>query len=191
MAFIVLPSQIINYTISDYKLTESLGRLRKPQVLRGGGGHFIVTPNPRARAEQPKHAEHGRSRVLLLSDEIELSAKVNAVDADLIRAIMYVETTQGGRYGEYAEAINMAKSILPMNINVKYWGDVWGTKEALKDPLTNVLAGGRMLRHIIGNMPPGASVAQIASVYNVLGAHGVTDYGARVQQVYDKKLWER
>lgn len=45
-----------------------------------------------------------------------------------------------------------------------------------------------MLTAIQANMP-GASVAQIATVYNNVNAKTVSNYGARVSSIYGSKPW--
>lgn len=58
-------------------------------------------------------------------------AKEKGVDANLVKAIMYMETTHG-YYDAILELFNKNKSILPMNINVDYWGSTFGSREELK-----------------------------------------------------------
>lgn len=47
-----------------------------------------------------------------------------------------------------------------------------------------------MLSNIAKAMP-GASIAQIASVYHDGEAKKVSDYGARVQAIYNEKPWRK
>ena len=37
---------------------------------------------------------------------------------------------------------------------------------------------------------PGASLAEVATVYNNINATRVEDYGARVQKIYEQRPWE-
>jgi len=83
----------------------------------------------------------------------------------------------------------MNRSILPMNINTDYWKDTWRSRESLKDPEKNIDAGARMLKSISTAMPH-ASVAAKATVYNNSDAKQVSDYGARVQKIYEEKPWQ-
>lgn len=72
------------------------------------------------------------------------------------------------------------------------YGSLWGiTAQRLSDPTVNIGFGSILLKLIQNNLPPNASVAQIATLYNKLGASEVTDYGARVQKVYNEKSWEK
>jgi hypothetical protein len=121
--------------------------------------------------------------------EIERVASQIGVEANLIRAIMYMETTRGGHYGTVAELIGISNSILPMNINVDFWGNTFGSSAELEIPLNNILAGAKLLKEIIRRLPAKASVAEVATMYNDLGARQVTDYGARAQTVYNSRIW--
>ncbi len=47
-----------------------------------------------------------------------------------------------------------------------------------------------MLARIQANVSPGTSVSQIGTLYNNINAGVVSDYGARVQQLYLSKPWE-
>jgi hypothetical protein len=102
---------------------------------------------------------------------------------------MYMETTHG-KYDGLAKLLNRNKSIRPMNVHAEYWKELGYSREDLGDPGKNIAAGTTLIKRIINNMPD-ASVAQIATVYNYLGATRVSDYGARVEQIFREKLWEK
>jgi len=95
------------------------GEARRRDILNSGGGNFIVTDNPKANDEAPFIEWPKESRVHLYGKEIDRAAKETGVDADLIRAIMFMETTHG-YYDGALDMIGKNKSILPMNINVDY-----------------------------------------------------------------------
>jgi hypothetical protein len=46
-----------------------------------------------------------------------------------------------------------------------------------------------MLRRL-QRMAPGSGIAEIATLYNNVNADKVSDYGARVAQIYKDKPWE-
>ena len=106
---------------------------------------------------------------------------------------MYMETTHGnyGGVGPLADLLGVSRSILPMNINVTFWGETFGSRSDLANPRNNIRAGARILRGIISNFRSPASVAAIATLYNDLGATSVNDYGARAQVIYNSRIWER
>ena len=162
---------------------------RKQFLLRGGGGHFMVKDNPNSYGGKPPVENVEWSRVNELDTEIVSVAKEMAVDPNLLRAIMFVETTHG--YYDYLFAVADAnKSILPMNVNVDYWGDHFGTREQLKNPRLNIIAGAKMLKAIEGNLPPNTSIEKIATLYNNHLARKVSNYGARVAEIYKTRPWE-
>jgi len=101
---------------------------------------------------------------------------------------MYMETTHG-YYDALLVPFDANKSILPMNINTEYWGDTWGTREQLKQIYPNILAGARLLKSIQANLPTNSSITQFATLYNQLNRTRVTDYGARVAEIYKTQPW--
>ena len=112
-------------------------------------------------------------------------ASAQGVDPDLVKAIMYMETT----HGWYDEYYPFNKSERPMNIHTEYWSDLGYSKEQLSDPAINIKVGVTLIRRISDRVR-NPTVAKVASIYNVLGREKVNDYGARVQKIYDQKLWE-
>lgn len=158
-------------------------------ILSGGRlGTISVGENPDADPDAPFYEARMASMVRGNEDSINESAAEYGVDPDLVRAIMFVETTHGW-YDLPLRWLGREKSILPMNINTDYWGDEWGTREELRNPDLNIAGGTRMLGNIVASMPE-ASVAEIATIYNNSNAAEVSDYGARVEEVYRNRLWE-
>ena len=134
--------------------------------------------------------------------EIAAAAKATGVDANLIRAIMCMETTHGyydvvidNPVVDWIDDINIKhksiknKSILPMNMNVDFWGDAFGSRADMHDPMKNIMAGANLLKRIKACMSSSADIARIAAVYNNLGAQKISDHGARVKCIYHKKSW--
>jgi hypothetical protein len=161
-------------------------------IAQGEGGRIEVSPNPLASGkasliERPQDSMVGPNERHI----IDMATKYG-VDPDLIRATVFMESTHGGYggLGAAAEALGVAKSHLPMNINTNYWGDTWGKPKDLRDRRNNIEAGTRMLQ-AIGKVMPGASIAQRATIYNSSGKKKVTDYGARVQSIYNDKSWRK
>ena len=138
--------------------------------------------------EQHRHTKLRHSGVSGWGKQIEAAATLAGVDPDLLRSVLYVETTHG-YYDAPLDWIGINKSIRPSNINVDYWGDMFGTRAQLHNLDVNIQAGANMLGLIQLNVAPGASVADIATLYNNINAVQVSNYGARVQAVYDAKLW--
>ena len=92
---------------------------------------FKVTPNQKANGDEPIYEISAFSQVGQHSALIDRVARETNVDARLIRAIMYMETTHG-YYDMPLSLVGMNKSILPMNINIKYWGKHLALEEISK-----------------------------------------------------------
>lgn len=131
---------------------------------------------------------------------IVAAAKEYSLDPDLLRAIVYMETTHGyydnaisNVFGAFnltpnyiPESIN--KSILPMNINTQFWGDNFGSREQLRIPEYNIYAGAKHLKQL-QNAVGGLDIEKIATLYNNLSARRINDYGKRVARLYQEKPW--
>jgi soluble lytic murein transglycosylase-like protein len=164
---------------------------RRTLVVAGKGGNFAVEPNPAATGNKPIQEIASFSDVKRYDPLITQVAKDQSVNPDLIRAVMYAETTHG-RYDAPFELLGINGSIRPMNVNVDFWGAALGvTRNDLENPLKNIQAGTRILRGILDNTDGNAPISVVATLYNDLGAKKVTDYGARVEAIFRERLWER
>jgi hypothetical protein len=71
-------------------------------------------------------------------------------------------------------------------------GDMWaplaGKDTGPLDVRQNVRAGATLLKRIVDRLPS-PSVERVATLYNSLAKEKVTDYGARVANVYEAKPW--
>jgi hypothetical protein len=114
------------------------------------------------------------------------------IDPDLLRAVMYVENAQGHYSGaaNIAEALGIASSLFPMNINPDLWGSLSPYGNDFYEPRNNIAAAAELLRRISDRVPDG-DLAKIATLYNGLGYDNVTDFGARVAAVYASKAWQQ
>jgi hypothetical protein len=163
--------------------------ISKPFVLAGKGSLFQVSPNPSANSNAPLNEIAWLSGVRKFETEIEAASSKEKVDSDLIRTVVYMETTHGW-YDAFAMGEN--DTILPMNVSVQNWGKALGlSRSDLEKPLVNIEAGAKILKGIIGNLPEKAPVSIIATLYNVLGAPQVNGYGARAQKIYQIKPWKK
>ena len=91
------------------------------------GCKFVVKNNPRAKGGEPIYEIAAFSEVRRHAATIDRVARETGVDGRLIRAIMYVETTHG-YYDAPLAWLDKNKSILPMNVNVEYWGAAFGDR---------------------------------------------------------------
>jgi soluble lytic murein transglycosylase-like protein len=114
------------------------------------------------------------------------------VDPNLMRAIMYVENAQGHYLGaaRAAEGLGLAKSILPMNIRPNFWSALGFTERDFYNPRTNIRAGALLLKRIHERLDH-PTVSKLATLYNSLPRNSVSDFGARVADVYHSRAWDR
>ncbi len=77
-----------------------------------------------------------------------------------------------------------------MNIHYGYWKKLGVTKELLECPFYNIEFGVILLSRIRDRIEK-PTVRKIASIYNLLGARKVTDYGARVGRLYYLQPWRK
>ena len=148
---------------------------------------FSVVDNPAANGDAPFYEFPDFSDVDKYAGFIDVAAFEKGIDKNLIKAIIFMETTHG-YYDAPLSLIDMNKSILPMNVNVAYWGDTFGTREDLLNPFANIRAGTEMLNRIKKNFPTN-SIEKIATLYNNIKATKVNDYGMRVKKIYEAKPW--
>jgi hypothetical protein len=151
---------------------------------------FVVLENPDADGSEPIYEIAAFSAVSRNSALIDRVARELMLDGRLIRAVMYMETTHG-YYDAPLAILGMNKSVLPMNVNVEYWGSTFGNRQAMNDPYKNIRAGAEILKRITANVPQGTSVRHIATLYNNINAQRVSDYGARVEKIYLAQPWLR
>lgn len=119
---------------------------------------------------------------------IEEEARRQGVDPDWVKAIMYVENAHG-YYGNVPQAFGMARTLLPMNINPELWSVLSDPPADLNDPEMNIRNAVTLIRRITERVDE-PTLAKVASIWIFAGAEQVGDYGARVQDVYDRELWE-
>ncbi len=118
---------------------------------------------------------------------VEEEARRQGVDPDWVKAIMYVENAHGW-YGPLFEAIGMAKTLFPMNINPALWSTLSDQPADLSDPRANIRNAVTLIRRITERVDE-PTLAKVASIWIFAGAEQVSDYGARVQDVHDNKIW--
>jgi len=180
----------ISKSIVVFKNTSNwirVGISRKESVLHDFLMRFNVKGNASARGNEPLYELDSMSDVAKHSRAITSEANRLGVDSDLVKAIMYMETTHG-YYDAIPALIDKNKSILPMNVRSGYWKNIGFTREELKQSNNNIAAGVYLIKQLSERVTP-YSVEGLASLYQDLGTTQVTEYGARVKQIYDKKLW--
>lgn len=169
---------------------------------------FPVNENPFATDEMPWSELPALSTVGKYDGAINAAARIKGIDPDILRAIMYMETTHGyydhcanrlyenlALRGEEIEGLGRMmypglKSYQPMNINHEYWGAAFGSRNQLKDPLYNILVAAEFIRRLSRFAGAPSDIERIATLYNLLGARRISNYGKRVGRIYRERLWE-
>lgn len=151
---------------------------------------FEIAVNPDAdKHYADSYADHDAGAIAVLTHRttLEREAARQGVDPDLVKAIMYVENAQGQLYA-VAETIGLASTILPMNINKNLWSGLGAEPDEFSDPAINIRMGVTLIRRIRDRID-GPTPATIASIWNFAGHEVVSDFGARVQDVRERRLW--
>ena len=157
---------------------------RKKSIIDNTPAVFPIKENPNANSKRPNVEIDGQSQVSKWCGQIINLAKKHKVDANLVMAIMHMETT----HAWYDAFVPMNKTVRPMNIHYKYWLDLGVTKEKLEVPLYNIEYGIILIKRIQERITD-PTITKIATIYNFLGAEKVNDYGARVNHFYITKPW--
>lgn len=164
-----------------------IGISRRESILHDFLMRFNVSKNASVKGEAPFYELESMSDVAKHSAIITSEASKWGVDSNLVKAIMYMETTHG-YYDALPALIDRNKSILPMNVRSDYWKDIGFTREELKKIKHNITAALFLIKKLTERVNP-YSIEGLASLYQDLGTTKVTEYGARVKKIYDGKLW--
>ena len=117
-------------------------------------------------------------------DVINNSAKVNGIDANLLRAIIREETSH-----KLPGEDLIGDSVGPCQIRVSLWGKRYGlSKEQLKDEATNIEIAARILgeeQTRLKEQGYAVTPEMLASRYNSGSTTEITDYGIRVREFYN------
>lgn len=117
---------------------------RKKAILEDHDADFEIASNPEASGRQPSYALNIFSEVKSNEKTIEREAKKAGIDKDMVKAIVFLETTQG--YYDRLHPNN--KSIRPMNIRTDYWKGLGFSRKDLHDSEKNIQAGVELLKRI-------------------------------------------
>ena len=170
----------------------NLSKDRIANILANEPAIFEIANSSSVIDDEPWYAVHsaGYWAVWVHQELIEHEARLQGVDPNLVKAIMYVENAHGASYGWIPESIGAEKTTLPMNINPDTWGNLVGIDRDLDDPFLNVRAGTILIQRIQQRIQ-NPTVAKVASSYKFTGREQVSDYGARVARVYESRVWEK
>lgn len=137
-------------------------------------------PDPKPFYYRPSQEE-----VTRFDGWIQEATRKSSIDPDLVRAIIWLETTHGW-YDRYVPG--EIKSIRPMNVYVNYWSGLGVSRQELQDPYTNIETGVRILEGLWKNVET-PSIEKVATAYNNLAAEQVSSYGKTAAYYYQTKPW--
>ncbi|NQV80405.1 MAG: hypothetical protein HQ495_07615 [Alphaproteobacteria bacterium] len=163
-------------------------------ILNDSPAIFEVAENPKASPHHYGYHNFGQEAVERNERSIQTYAARYGVDADLLRAIMYVENARGqfkDRVKKALENLHIGegpRSALPMNINQRIFGPIMGEGLDFEDPDINIHASAIALARIAARLQ-NPTPAKIASIWNFSGRERVSDFGATVAQAYAEKPW--
>lgn len=167
---------------------------RKDSIVNDTPAIFEIEENSSANGSAPWYEAGSQSEVAKWCGIIIQVSQKHKVDPRLVMAIMYMETTHGYYekiYPNFLEsAYPMRKSVLPMNINYRYWKSLGVTKEKLACPFYNIEFGVILIKRISDRIAE-PTIKKVATIYNFVGAEKVNDYGARVYKLYLSQPWAK
>ncbi len=158
------------------------------------GRQWEIQPNPDADGSAPAYAMigFGQDAVIRNDAAIERAAQEHDVDPDLLRAIVFVENSQGyydAVHPIVPEAVWEHLTYRPMNVHKDNWLDLGVDPERLlNDPDYNIDVGAQIVKRIEARIIA-PSIDKVATAYNSLPKDKVTDYGKRVERVHAERPW--
>lgn len=161
-------------------------------IIENAPARFEITEN---RDADPNYGAWRSSNALGLiavrcyRSTIEREARAQGVDPDLVKAIMYVENAQSlDSQVDEGLGFGLSESLLPMNIRPDPWAATEDAPADMSDPPTNIRIAVTLIRRIVDRIDD-PTPAEVASIWNFTGRERVNDFGARVQDVYERKPW--
>lgn len=160
-------------------------------LLDDAPARFEIEDSPDADPDYGSwRANHtaGANAVSRHASTIEQEASRQGVESDWVKAIMYVENAHG-YYGVPLEPLGLADSIFPMNISPDPWSALNDPPADLTDPEANIRIAVTLIGRISERIDD-PTLEKVASVWNFTGRETVSDFGARVRDVYENRRWE-
>lgn len=154
---------------------------------------FEITQNPKADSSKPLMELSVLNPIDSGKIYDDMGAKYG-LDPGWLKAIAYMENTHG--FYDGLPPINLVNtSYRPMNVQYKTWkplADQLGFSEFQVQYRVeaNVELAAMIIKRIAVRVPD-ATLEKVASIYNFTGSEQTRDYGARVQQIYTERLWEK
>lgn len=160
---------------------------RMVAILTDSPAIFVVADSNVKANPKPIYYIEYFEQVTKNSNHISEAATRHNVDSDLIRAVIWMESTRG-YYDSVTGLVLDPKTILPMNVWSDYWTGFKVTREGLQNPAINIDTGTKILARIQAKISD-ETIAKIATLYGNLAAQRVSEYGKTVEYYYNTKPW--
>ncbi|QUJ70498.1 hypothetical protein KDD30_20625 (plasmid) [Photobacterium sp. GJ3] len=166
---------------------------RVQNILKDEPALFEIEDNPNVDGSEPL-LEIGLFNPIGSGEIYEKIALKYGLDPGWLKAIAYMENTHG--YYDAMPGINLVNdSYRPMNVQYKTWKGIadelgfseWQVQYRVE---CNVEVGAVILSRIKARVV-NPTLEKVASIYVFTGAELTRDYGARVQKIYEERLWEK
>lgn len=165
---------------------------RLKSIVENTPSKFRITDNVEADGSKPALEISAFNPINSGGIYEKIGAKYS-IDPDWLKSISYMENTHG--YYDSVPPFNLVgTSYRPMNVQYKTWKPLadelgfteWQIQYRVE---CNVELAALILKRIIYRVE-NPTLEKIASIYNFIGRETVSDYGARVGQIYKERLWE-
>lgn len=160
---------------------------RMVSILTDSPALFVVADSSAQANPTPKHYLEYFEQVTKHADRINEAAARHNADPDLVRAIIWMESTRG-YYDGVTGLVLKPKTILPMNVYADYWTGFRVTREGLQNPAINIDTGTKILARLQARTSDN-SIAKTATLYGDLAAQKESEYGKTVEYYYNTKPW--
>jgi hypothetical protein len=159
---------------------------RRESIMANTPGSFIIAEDSSIiEKPDPIYALKNYEEVTENIKIIEKYAIIYKLDADFLKAIVWMESTHGWYDRLYGDR---NKTIRPMNIHAKLWEQLGITRNDLFNKEANISAGVHIIS-AIWERTEEPTYEKVATLYNQLGATKVNRYGKTVSYYRDTKPW--
>lgn len=169
------------------------GKQRLASLGTRGRGRIDIADSPDTSAHYADHADHdaAASAVHLHGRLIRDVAARYGLDADLVRAIMYVEVGESAdvRARSHVVVNGLRGYLYPMTSPPGWKPERPFMPDAFISPRANIEASCSYLKNLASRIGE-PTVARLATLYDDPYLSFVSRYGARVAQVYQSRAWE-
>ncbi|GAB6260418.1 hypothetical protein PSSHI_06610 [Photobacterium sp. R1] len=197
---VVTPKPPLKISVDNSPPIINMSKDRQKSIIENTPAIFEIKSNPNADGSKPL------TEISILNpiDTGEVYNKIGnkyGVDPDWLKAIAYLENTHGPYdaipFAQLANEVlrGQPPSYRPMNVQYDTWKPIadelgfseWQVQYRVE---CNVEIAALIIKRISDRIID-PTLEKVATIYNFAGAENVRDYGARVQKIYEERLWEK